>query len=83
MNDPDSEGSDAEHGFAEEEEAVVSFSVGSMLIGRFMGGVNVDVRAPAMIVLMQVQFAAQDVPSSADAEVDQHDANAEFEVWCN
>ena len=39
-----------------------------------------DVLTGAVAVLMHVQSAAQDVPSGADAEVDEHDADAEFEV---
>ena len=37
----------------------------------------------AVVVLVDVELAAQDVPCGADSEVDEHDADAEFEVWCD
>ena len=33
-----------------------------------------------VIVLMKMQISAQNVPSGADAEVDEHDADTEFKV---
>lgn len=42
-----------------------------------------DVGSGAMVVLVYVQVAAQDVPCGADAEVYEHDADADFEVGCD
>ena len=80
MNDSNDEGLDAEYGFAEDEEVVMSFLVGLVLAGRFVRGVNVDMWPATVVVLMEMQFSANDVPSSADAKVDEHNADAEFKV---
>ena len=42
-----------------------------------------DVRSGAVVVLVDVEVAAQDVPGGADAEVYEHDADADFEVGCD
>ena len=39
-----------------------------------------DVGPGAVVVLVDVEVAAQDVPAGADAKVYQHDADADFEV---
>ena len=44
---------------------------------------DVDVRADAVVVLVDVEFAAQDVPRGADAEIYEHDSDADFEEWSN
>ena len=42
-----------------------------------------DVGSGAVVVLVDVEVAAQDVPRGADAEVYEHDADADFEVGRN
>ena len=42
-----------------------------------------DVGSGAVVVLVDVEVAAQDVPGGADAEVYEHDADADFEVGGN
>ena len=44
---------------------------------------DVHVRADAVVVLVNVEFAAQDVPRGADAEIYEHDTDACFEEWSN
>ena len=42
-----------------------------------------DVGSGTVVVLVDVEVAAQDVPRGADAEIDEHDADADFEVGCD
>ena len=44
---------------------------------------DVDVGSGAVVVLVDVEFATQDVPRGADAEIYEHDSDADFEEWSN